>query len=111
MAYQEIVLLGQVIKVCCCGECKHSWLAEGEKPKRCAKCKSSYWDSGEGITEPIKVEVLPPEVKEETSRAVVKTEDEISEVIIQAPVKSGMHDWRFCKCAQCSITRKKMGMK
>ena len=29
---------------CKCDRCGHAWIAEGEKPKRCAKCKSPAWD-------------------------------------------------------------------
>ena len=32
---------------CTCERCNYSWLTqmEGEKPRRCAKCKTPYWDS------------------------------------------------------------------
>lgn len=33
--------------ICICDECAHSWLASGEIPARCAKCKSSQWDGQE----------------------------------------------------------------
>ena len=32
-------------KVWKCYKCDHEWLSrDGEKPLRCAKCKSVYWD-------------------------------------------------------------------
>jgi predicted Zn-ribbon and HTH transcriptional regulator len=33
-------------KVWVCARCGHEWLdRKGQKPLRCAKCKSPYWDT------------------------------------------------------------------
>lgn len=28
-----------------CDQCGHEWMARGEKPKQCAKCRKRDWDS------------------------------------------------------------------
>jgi len=33
--------------ICICDGCGHTWLANGDVPARCAKCKSSTWDGQE----------------------------------------------------------------
>src|SRR5580765_1334002 len=39
--------------VCVCEQCQHAWLATGELPKRCARCKSSKWNESGVVPEKV----------------------------------------------------------
>jgi len=32
------------VYICKCNKCGHQWEAKRQKPLRCAKCKTPYWD-------------------------------------------------------------------
>jgi hypothetical protein len=75
--------------VCICDECAHTWLASGEVPARCAKCKSSTWDGQpkrdrgrpkkELTSAPVANETIPREPTEEEITAAIED---------QAPIES-----------------------
>ncbi len=60
---------------CDVSTCGHVWYSPGEKPKRCSKCKSPYWDktAREIIIKP-KPENWKAELKKEENTAPRKGE-------------------------------------
>jgi len=55
------------IKVCC--RCGHEWATKQDRPLRCARCKSAYWDRpkvrGKGSTAYVAKYVVKGDAKEE----------------------------------------------
>lgn len=83
-----------------CDKCGHVWLSES--PKRCAKCKSTAWDSGDVVVKPVAThnfkelrDKMPPESR---ARSQQKAEQLIREV--SAGVSACPH--RFASvCPDC----------
>jgi hypothetical protein len=119
--------------VCQCELCSHAWLATGDIPARCAKCKSSQWDGQEkrergrpkqlpapAVEEPKAIEVYEP-IEEEMAEAM-ESQLVADEEPIEAQVVDVVEDWPEyervvarknghalgCVCYACENTRKFM---
>jgi len=83
---------------CVCAKCGHRWMSrEVEAPRRCAKCKTPGWKSGEDRRKVGRLEAVPP-VRRVERRVVA---DVVARAVSAGRSDHNPHGCRVYRCGLC----------